>query len=376
MKYMGSKTFLLRNGLGELLVREAHKSARFVDLFSGSGAVAWHVAERAPIPVLANDLQMYSAVLAEAVLLRTAATTYKPILMTWLRRARQRHAELADGGILKNAVELTDEASVYAARDLCANSSGGPIWAAYGGYYYSPSQAAAFDCLLQTLPKRRPERALCLAAVISTASRCAASPGHTAQPFTPSPRSMRFIHDAWLKDPFLYADQEAQFLAAKRSLCEGEARVADANTLVEELDEHDLVFVDPPYSSAQYSRFYHVLETVADGRRVEVSGAGRYPPSSDRPKSAYSLSSRATAALYFLIERLAEKRCNTVLTFPQFMGSNGVTGEQIVAYSRRWFHVDVRTVPTSLSTLGGNNAIRASRRHSTELVLHLQPKHI
>ncbi len=51
MKYMGSKRSMLLNGLGELLTEESKDAKRFIDLFSGSGAVATFVAKRFPIEV-------------------------------------------------------------------------------------------------------------------------------------------------------------------------------------------------------------------------------------------------------------------------------------------------------------------------------------
>src|SRR5437016_2542153 len=72
VKYMGSKRWMLSNGLGHLLDDRAKNASRFVDLFSGSAAVAWYVAERTQREVVACDLQHYSRVLADAVLQRTA----------------------------------------------------------------------------------------------------------------------------------------------------------------------------------------------------------------------------------------------------------------------------------------------------------------
>ncbi len=40
----------------------------------------------------------------------------------------------------------------------------------------------------------------------------------------------------------------------------GETIVGDALQIAKTLNRSDLVFVDPPYSAVQYSRFYHVLE--------------------------------------------------------------------------------------------------------------------
>ena len=52
MKYMGSKASLLEGELGSITLANVAKAGRFVDLFSGSGAVGNFVAENADIPVL------------------------------------------------------------------------------------------------------------------------------------------------------------------------------------------------------------------------------------------------------------------------------------------------------------------------------------
>ena len=68
------------------------------------------------------------------------------------------------------------------------------------------------------------------------------------------------------------------------------------------------MFIDPPYSSVQYSRFYHVLETMAKGEKeLVVDGVGRYPPLADRPQSHFSNTGQARNALESLIEKLSEK---------------------------------------------------------------------
>jgi adenine-specific DNA-methyltransferase len=67
MKYMGSKRVMLGNGLGEILVQETSGAKRFADLFAGSGSVAWYVAGSFPCRVIANDLQVFSSVLCNAV---------------------------------------------------------------------------------------------------------------------------------------------------------------------------------------------------------------------------------------------------------------------------------------------------------------------
>ncbi len=50
----------------------------------------------------------------------------------------------------------------------------------------------------------------------------------------------------------------------------------DANELAKELS-CDIVYIDPPYNSRQYSRFYHVLENVSQWKKPELFGEALKP---------------------------------------------------------------------------------------------------
>lgn len=50
----------------------------------------------------------------------------------------------------------------------------------------------------------------------------------------------------------------------------------DANQLAKEIS-CDIVYIDPPYNSRQYSRFYHVLENITTWRKPKLFGEARKP---------------------------------------------------------------------------------------------------
>ena len=50
----------------------------------------------------------------------------------------------------------------------------------------------------------------------------------------------------------------------------------DANRLVREV-RADIAFIDPPYNSRQYSRFYHVLENIVQWKKPELTGTALKP---------------------------------------------------------------------------------------------------
>lgn len=51
----------------------------------------------------------------------------------------------------------------------------------------------------------------------------------------------------------------------------------DANELVKHI-KADVAFIDPPYNSRQYSRFYHLLETITKWNKPKLSGVAMKPP--------------------------------------------------------------------------------------------------
>ena len=376
VKYMGSKRWMLRNGLADLIHSRVSQHERFVDLFCGSSAVSWHVASNYAVPVLASDLQEFCRVLAAAVVCRTRVLGHYWI-DSWVDGATASAPDHPLFEAAKNLQDCSERIGIVeytaAARELCSKGHT-PITAAYGGHYFSPLQAIYLDSLRNTIPRRRPHRMPALAALVQAASACAASPGHTAQPFGPTASAEPYLRHAWAKDVVQRVRHHAERLSAIGSKKEGEALSGDANTVASGLSDGDLVFIDPPYSSVHYSRFYHVLETIAAGGRIEVSGVGRYPPRELRPRSRYSLPSEADSALHQLLETIGERRSGVIVTFPAAVASNGLSGQRVIDIARNWFTVDYIKVKSRFSTLGGNTRNRSARVRTEELLLSLAPK--
>ncbi len=378
MKFMGSKRVMLKNRLGDLIGRRAVSAKRFVDLFCGASSVSWFAASNTRCSVLASDLQAFAVVMANAVIAREAPLDYLRLSDTWLNRV-EISRESSD--YLDASKSLLDDkrhdliSLVSISRDLCKEESlVGPVWNAYGGYYFSPYQALTFDYMLANLPRDEPSRSVCLASIISSASNCAASPGHTAQPFRPTDSAGPFLRKAWSRDPLFYCVRALKSICPQYANATGKAVVGNALDIASTLSSDDLVFLDPPYSNVQYSRFYHVLETIVVGQCGNVEGAGRYPPISERPQSDFSKKSKSRYALEHLLNSLSEVGATVILTFPAGESSNGLSGEVVTDLAKKSYKkVRREVVSGKFSTLGGNNGLRASRQTINELLLLLQP---
>lgn len=364
---------MLENGLGRLISREVRTARRFVDLFAGSAAVSRYVACRFDVPVHAYDLQEYSVVLADAVIRRESKFEAAEEWGRWSRRARRFQASIRP----PNAGKIT-KSSVSNVREWCASRDDLIVTRAYGGHYFAPIQAVWIDAFRATLPKKEPVRTVGLAALIEVASQCAASPGHTAQPFQPTRTAKQFLYEAWSKEIYPRLRDTFCAYAGLFAMRRGKATVSDANLAARRLKEGDLVFIDPPYSGVHYSRFYHVLETIASGECGEVFGVGRYPSSQRRPRSRYSILTESEDALDELLDLVASSGAAAILTFPDHACSNGLSGETVMDIASEHFRISQRTVTTKFSTLGGagtdGEVGRIARHHAMELMLHLKPR--
>jgi adenine-specific DNA methylase len=370
MKYMGSKRWMLKNGLGDLLAREIIGATRFVDLFAGSAVVSAHVATKYDVVVKACDLQTFSTVLARAVLCRQSKIDPESLWAGWYKRALHARNKLRPPSTQKVTRKI-----VGLHREWSAMQDG-IVTRSYGGYYFGALQAVWLDALLETLPENDPEKSIALASLLGAASQCAAAPGHTAQPFQPTRTAKPFLAEAWRRSITRYCKNAVAEICLKHAKVIGDSEVADASVAAQFVEEGDLVFVDPPYSGVHYSRFYHVLETIARGRCNGVSGTGRYPAPEERPRSKFSLRGESSEALRELLENISLRRARAIVTFPQRLCSNGLSGTHVAQLAGQYFSVEKHWVASKFSTLGGDNHHRYARRSTRELILILRPKRL
>jgi adenine-specific DNA-methyltransferase len=384
MKYMGHKGKLLPI-LSDILKEEAAGGARIADPFCGSGAVSWHLAQHTDKMILSGDLQSFAVTRAGAVIERTTPIEPKSITKKWFASAKKIVDKITDQ--FPNASksvhpEITIpeiQQIVLRSRSFCEevlppllNKMRGhfPMALAYGGHYFSPLQAIELDALRQTVPSDATSKQPCLAALVEAASRCAAAPGHTAQPFQPTDTASQYIAEAWNRNVWLLVEQALTGIAKTYAQVKGQTCLGDYYDCIQMLEPGDLVFADPPYSDVHYSRFYHVLETLTRGKGVTVTGRGRYPPIQERPTSSFSQKGQSHAAAKRLIEVCRKKEVNLVLTFPSNKASNGLSTDDFVKLGKGKFSsIDVEQVNSTFSTLGGSASNRGGRIECPESIV-------
>jgi adenine-specific DNA-methyltransferase len=113
-----------------------------------------------------------------------------------------------------------------------------------------------------------------------------------------------------------------------------------------------VVYADPPYSRAQYSRYYHVLETLVLYDYPAATGKGRYRDG--RVETDFSRPARVSDAIDHFIGTVAASGYPLYLSYPE----NGLLferGEDLLhLLGQHYPHATVATTaPLAHSTLGG-----------------------
>ena len=353
---MGNK-HLLAPDVARIVASERDGSP-LIDLFSGMCSIAAAVApsER---PIWSNDVQEYAALVArchlasqsppvrasdlagllasdfvanvrklrarfdkplreeKAALEAKDPTGYRAIVDSWTHVGND---ELLAG----EAERLADDSRSFPFR-LCA------ITFAHG--YFGLRQAVEIDSIRYGIAQAEAAGELdadqarwALLALLQAASICAATPGHFAQFLRPnSDASARRIHRQRLRSPwslFLDAADAQSPFGTQSWRARNEVHCADALGLWPLLDTHELehaiVYADPPYGKDQYSRYYHVLETLVRYDYPKAFGAGRYRP--DRFTTPFSLKTKVSEAFNSLFLEISNRGWTLVLSYP----SNGL----------------------------------------------------
>jgi 16S rRNA G966 N2-methylase RsmD len=403
---------------------------RVLDLFSGTGVVAAHLSRRRP--VVAADIQEYGRVLASAllagerlppeaslVILEGAAehraATCGEGLAALIEHERRSVARadagnpdalcsiIEDGSLLRSQIEPPSR-DRRLARLLARGAGEMPAGAAtvltryYGGVYFSYDQALMLDGLtaaVRALPQ--PLRDVGLAAVMSTASDIVSSVGsqfaqplrargNDGQPKVGPLRAMTRRRRLSVADLFVkWMDRYASLPAPEHGSVAVRADFRDS--LADPPAGISVVYADPPYTRDHYSRYYHVLETIALGDEPELSrmrlgnetliSRGLYRD--QRHQSPFCIKSRAPQAFASLFDGARDLDVPMVLSYsPHGNGSASrprlMTIKEITTLAGNWYS-DIEVISAGRLAHSKLNAARLNFEvaYDAELLILCRP---
>lgn len=391
VRYMGTKRHMadhVRDAIAQL-----EPDGRVADLFSGMGSVAESLKETAS--VVTNDAMSFTAALSRARFTgqdrqSSSAEVVERLLPKY--KARLQELEQAYASELKSeaialdgsrtdllnymdkAQHVGNSASCRRAARTAAESSGLAHYELatlyFSAGYLSLRQAIELDAARAAIDSddRLDERDWIVAAWIAGASVLVNAPGHTAQYLRPNSASAHTrIVRTWsrsLWDEFANSLHAVSQVGSESWRCQNSVYVGDALDLVSagELRDIGTVYADPPYTKDQYSRYYHMYETLYRYDFPDSSGAGRNR--SDRFTTGFSLKTAVVASFHDLCRNVARMRVPLVISYP----SSGLLGDaemSVAEIASQYFgEVETHSYEANHSTMGASTG--ASKKSATE----------
>ena len=207
---------------------------------------------------------------------------------------------------------------------------------------------------------------LCLA-LCQAMSKVATTTGHFAQYMRIKEKtSKRFVaqrrRSVWLE--WLKALFEITPLGTRAWRSKNRVFMKDATTLLpflrNDIERPAVIYADPPYTSDQYSRYYHLYETLLLYDYPESIATGRYRP--DRFRSPYSLKTQVATAMESLVSDCAKLGSRLVLSYPEH-GLLPNSRQYILSLLKRYYGsvASVVSFDHFHSTLGGSKGQEKNR---------------
>jgi len=233
-RYIGCKTKLV-DWIFSLISEQTHDVRSFCDIFAGTGVVA-HRALQTYERVVVNDFLYSNNVMYKAFFAPTE----------WSEEKVQ---------------SLISEFNGIAPAKLRENY----FSKSFGGKYFHHDTAKIIGYIRERLKHLQPnltdkEYAVLLASLIYSIDRLANTMGHFDA----------YHHKAPTAHPLQMRMIEAESFPGV------EIHQEDANRLARTVNV-DLTYIDPPYNSRQYSRFYHVYENLVQWKKPQLYGKALKP---------------------------------------------------------------------------------------------------
>ena len=135
----------------------------------------------------------------------------------------------------------------------------------FGGKFFSKNSAKIIGFIRENIEENKSnlterEYYMLIASLLYTADKIANTVGHFDAYF-----KKEFINDSFFMKPIDPIDTQEISIFQE-----------DSNLLAKKI-KADIVYIDPPYNSRQYSRFYHVLETLTKWDKPKLYGVALKP---------------------------------------------------------------------------------------------------
>lgn len=237
-RYTGSK-LKIKDWIKNLITENCPNAKSFCDIFAGTAIVTDQMLYNYDSFVL-NDLLYSNEVIYNAFYKNEVFDIQK------LFNFQNKYQELNKDNLLDNYVSIN-----------------------FGGKYFELGDAKAIGFIRQDIEDNKSilnkrEYSILIASLLYSFDKCANTVGH---------------YEAYFKNKEIVRSFKYELITPYDTLAlnkKFEIYRQDANILANNISS-DIVYIDPPYSSRQYSRFYHVLENITKWDKPELFGSALKP---------------------------------------------------------------------------------------------------
>lgn len=257
MRYMGSKIKLL-DFIIPIIESLCHDGDTVIDLMAGTHSVGY--ALKPNHKIISNDVQEYSKNIGIAL-------------------------------VKNNGISISGDDALRVYESVKKDNNYNLFEKHYSDTYFSKQQCVDIDKIRHAadLEKDEARKALILTSLMHAMGYCQSSAGHFAQYMSKDNPRIRELRKLSIKDAFVSWLSNAKI--SNTSYENNILAMNYADLLSSEIaKEAKVVYLDPPYSEAQYSRFYHILETMVKYDFPELKYKGLYR--GDRFQSNFCYSNR------------------------------------------------------------------------------------
>jgi adenine-specific DNA-methyltransferase len=287
MRYMGSKLKILESIIPKLesMVSEGDT---VLDLMAGTHAIGYALKPRHPI--ITNDIQEYSKVIG-------------------VGRIENNSVSLTEKDLEKDIVVHLNKNKKY---NLFTNN--------YSDTYFSKKQCIEIDNLRYAIEQvhNPTKKSLYLTALVYAMGYCQSSAGHFAQFMPKDHPRVKTLRELSIFDAFKkkVIENHVVFSKFKNKVFKKDYRELLTNESIEKnLKKVKLVYIDPPYSEAQYSRFYHLLETAVKYDYPKLEHKGLYR--NDRFQSNFCYKGKVEKEFDFIASKTAKMKAKLAISYSE-----------------------------------------------------------
>jgi len=280
MRYMGNKQKLL-SFIVPHIIEETKEGETIFDLFAGTHSVGYALKERNKI--LANDILVASYIIGKAIIENNSFSISSNEAKTDLYPLYLKNIE-------RKCYTFFEEK--------------------YSGTYFSDFQCTDIDSIRYAIENtlvNEYKKALYLTSLIYAMCYAQSTPGHFAQYMPNNHPRIKELQKISIWDVFLRKcdDLDINFSKFQNQVFNFDYRIFfDDEKYKHILYEPVLFYIDPPYTGEQYSRFYHLLETMIKYDYPLLNHKGLYRE--DRFKSRFCYLKTVTQEFDYLLRRISK----------------------------------------------------------------------